>query len=336
MLVGVRDALGKLGARRTMQAKSGARRCVVQGVVGESAAMRAVCALVDKAAAFHASVLVRGEPGTGKELIARAIHYRGKRAKQPFLPVHCGAIPVDRLDGELFGDAGAQGRRADGLIRAAHRGAVYLDQITAVPLEGQEKLLRFLETGQLTASGSKRVSTVDVRVYAATDRDVVAWAKAGHFREALLYQLAVVDLVVPPLRDRDDDVLLLARHFAEQFCRELGRAVPCFTDRGLRALRDYAWPGNVRELSTTIKRLVWMNDGDVIDVPDLPALMRFHAARETASSRTLEAVEVEHIRRVLVAEGGNQSRAAEVLGIDRKTLRAKMKRFGVGSGVASA
>ena len=325
LLHAVRDALAVLRSRRVMTGRRAAKS-TFRGIIGESAPMLALYELMDRASKSAASVLLRGEPGTGKELVARAIHYRSRRAEAPFVSVCCCAIPHERFESELFGRVDDRGRIEPGLARAAHHGAVFLDEVTAVSPENQERILRWLESGRITPIGGKRTSRVDVRVFAASDRNIDSLVQTGAFREALRYQLAVVDLVVPPLRDRGEDVWQLARSFAESASRELGREVPTFSERALVALREHAWPGNVRELATIIKRLVVLSDGPEIDVPDLPSLLRFSAAREPDAVRTLEAVEAEHIRKVLAAEGGNQSRAAEVLGIDRKTLRTKLKR----------
>lgn len=176
--------------------------------------------------------------------------------------------------------------------------------------------------------GSSRPRKIDVRVIAATNKDLHALVKKGLFREDLYFRLNVIRLTIPPLRDRGDDIILLARHFAAKYAVECGRPVPAFSDSALRTLRDYAWPGNVRELENVIHRLVVMGEGERIDVPDLPELMRFSALRGESPYRTLAEIEAEHIRRVMGIVGGNRTRAAEILGVDRKTLREKLKRLG--------
>jgi DNA-binding NtrC family response regulator len=325
----VRRALDKLRLRRAGQGGSGLRLQSRHGIIGQSEAMNRVLAAVAKAAGTNATVLITGESGTGKELVARAVHYSGPRASAPFVPVNCGGIPEGLLESELFGHVkgaftGATDSRA-GFFQTAEDGTVFLDEISETSLSMQVKLLRVLQDKEVCMVGSNRTRQVDVRVLAATNKDLLALVKKGIFREDLYYRLNVITITLPPLRQRGDDILLLVRAFAEKYAREMGRPVPRFADNALRVLRNYYWPGNVRELENVVQRLVVMSDAKLIEVPDLPSLMRFSALTETGLRRTLAEVEAEHIRNVLAAVAGNKTRAAEILDIDRKTLREKLK-----------
>jgi transcriptional regulator with PAS, ATPase and Fis domain len=246
------------------------------------------------------------------------------------VPVNCGGIPEALLESELFGHVkgaftGAAESRA-GFFHAADGGTIFLDEVSDMSPAMQVKLLRVLQDKEICMVGSNRARKVDVRILAATNRDLHSLVTKGLFREDLFYRLNVITIFVPPLRDRGDDILLLARHFATKFAAGLGKSPPHFSDEALQSLRNYNWPGNVRELENVIQRLVVMTDGDLIEVPDLPSLMRFSALRKAGFTRTLAEVEAEYISNVLASVDGNKTRAAEILGLDRKTLREKLKR----------
>jgi DNA-binding NtrC family response regulator len=303
------------------------------GLAGESAAMAAVFSAIARAATSSATVLVTGESGTGKELVARAIHYGGPRAAAPFVPVNCSGIPESLLESELFGHVkgaftGATTSRA-GFFQSAEGGTLFLDEIGETSPATQVKLLRVLQDKEVVMVGSTRPRAVDVRIIAATNKDLAALVRGGLFRQDLFFRLNVLTLGLPPLRDRGDDVLLLAHRFAAKFAREHGRPVPRFSDAALQALQRYDWPGNVRELENVVQRLVVMTDAAILDVADLPAPMRHPAPREAGLDRTLAEVEAEHVRRVLEHVAGNKSEAARVLGVDRKTLRKKLVDHGI-------
>ena len=305
------------------------------GLVGESEPMRAVYTAVAKVASTSATALISGESGTGKELIARAIHYSSARAPAPFVPVNCGAIPVELLESELFGHikgafTGATETRA-GFFQTADGGTIFLDEISETSLSMQVKLLRVLQDKEICMVGSTRPRKVDVRILASTNKDLLSLVKKGLFREDLFFRINVITIEIPPLRERGDDILKLIQHFAAGFAGELGRPTPRFSEDALQVLRHYHWPGNVRELENVVQRLVVMTDGDLIEVPDLPSLMRFSALRQKGLHRTLTEVEAEHIRNVLASVHGNKTHAAKILGIDRKTLREKLKAFEIRS-----
>jgi DNA-binding NtrC family response regulator len=298
------------------------------GLRGESEAMQEVYRSIEKAATSKATVLITGESGTGKELVARAIHYGSSRRSAPFVPVNTGAIPETLVESELFGHTrgaftGATETRA-GLFQSAEGGTIFLDEISEVSPSMQVKLLRVLQEKEVFMLGSRRARKVDVRIVAATNKDLRTLVEKGTFREDLYFRINVLTLEVPPLRERGDDVLLLTRYFGSKFARELERPAPRFSDDALRALRNYDWPGNVRELENVVQRLVVMHEEEVIDVSDLPSPMRFSAPRGSGLNRRLAEVEAEHIRSVLAAARGNKTQAAEILGIDRKTLREKL------------
>jgi DNA-binding NtrC family response regulator len=329
LLAVVERALEKLRLRRALQRDS-PEPARPHGLIGESEAMREVFRGIAKAASTKATVLITGESGTGKELVARAIHYGSARRTAPFVPVNCGGIPEGLIESELFGHArgaftGATETRA-GLFQTADGGTIFLDEIGEIGPSMQVKLLRVLQEKEVFMLGSRRARKVDVRILAASNKDLQALVKKGTLREDLFFRINVLPLEIPPLRKRGDDLLLLARHFASQFARELEKPAPRFTDDALRALRNYDWPGNVRELENVIQRLVVMLEEDVVDVPDLPSAMRFLAPRGSGPYRTLAEVEAEHIQTVLAAVHDNKTRAAEILGIDRKTLRDKITR----------
>jgi two-component system, NtrC family, response regulator HydG len=330
LLSAVNRALDKLALRKKGYECPEPASLAPHGLVGESESMRKVLFAVGKVAPSSATVLITGESGTGKELVARAVHYNSPRASAPFVPVNCGGIPEGLLESELFGHVkgaftGATGARA-GFFHSAEKGSLFLDEVSETSSYMQVKLLRALQEREIYMVGSSRPRQVDVRFLAATNKDLQTLVNSGAFREDLFYRLNVITINIPPLRERKEDIVMVARHFATRFAAEMGRPVPRFSDEALRVLQNYYWPGNVRELENVVQRLVVMTEGDVIDVPELPSLMRFSALRSPGFNMTLAQVEAEHIRNVLTREKGNITRAADILGIDRKTLRAKLKR----------
>jgi DNA-binding NtrC family response regulator len=329
LFAAVAQALDKLRTRLTVQAPSFRSPQAPFGLIGESPAVQKVFNAIAKAAPTPATVLITGESGTGKELVARAIHYGSPRASAPFVPVNCAAIPEGLLESELFGYVkgaftGATETRA-GFFQTADGGTIFLDEVSATTPAMQVKLLRVLQDRAVCMVGSTRAQPVDMRIVAATNKDLRSVIQKEAFREDLYFRLNVITIDLPPLRDRGGDVLLLIRHFADAFAAELKRPVCRFSDAALDVLRRYHWPGNVRELENVVQRLMVMAEGAVIDVPDLPSLMRFSALGKAGFDRTLAEVEAEYIGNVLASVNGNRTRAAEILGIDRKTLRERLK-----------
>ena len=325
----VRRTLDKLYMRRIAETRLHQMPKAPYGLIGQSEAMRKVFNTIAKTASTSATVLITGESGTGKELVARSIHYSSSRASAPFVPVNCGGIPEGLLESELFGHVkgaftGATESRA-GFFQTADGGTIFLDEISDTSLSMQAKLLRVLQDKEVYMVGASRSRKVDVRIIAATNKDLAGLVRKGVFREDLFFRLNVLTIVLPPLRERGDDILLLAHHFVTKYAQEFGKSTLRFSDNALQVLRDYRWPGNIRELENVIQRLVVMTDGDLIEVSDLPSLMRFSALRETGLNRTLAEVEAEYIRNVLASVDGNKTKAAEILGIDRKTLREKLR-----------
>lgn len=329
LLTAVHQALDRLEMRKPDSEKL-QRPDTQHGLLGESKVIKDVFEQIQRASRTRAIVMITGESGTGKELVARAIHYQSEQAAAPFVPVNCGAIPHDLLESELFGHVkgsftGATGSRS-GFFLTAEGGTIFLDEIGETSHAMQVKLLRVLQDKEVRMVGASRQTKVNVRIIVATNKDLAMLVREGVFREDLYFRINVISIHLPPLRNRDADVVLLANHFASKFARELGCPVPRFTDRVLRIFQDYSWPGNVRELENIIQRLVVMTDGNVVDAPDLPSLMRYSAANQAEDlTRSLAQVEREYIRNVLSSVAGNKSRASQILGIDRKTLRARLQ-----------
>jgi len=326
----VERVLDKLHTRRAAQVQAKKPPSIRHGLIGDSKALCKVLNAIEKAAASLATVLITGESGTGKELVARAIHYNSPRASAPFVPINCGGIPETLLESELFGYVkgaftGATETRA-GFFQTAEGGTIFLDEISDTSLSMQIKLLRILQDKEVFMVGVRHPHKVDVRIIAATNKDLLSLVKKDVFREDLYYRLNVITIDIPPLRERDEDILLLVRHFANKFAKEFGKPAPRFSENALQVLNSYYWPGNARELENIIQRFVVMSEADIIDVPDLPSLMRFSALRGVGPNRTLAAVEAEYILSVLASVNNNKTRAAEILGIDRKTLREKLKK----------
>jgi DNA-binding NtrC family response regulator len=329
LLAAVRRVLEKGDRRRAVASQQAVGGSAMEGLLGESEAMQEVFRAIRKAAQTNATVLITGESGTGKELVARAIHYSSSKAPHPFVPVNCGGIPEGLIESELFGHVrgaftGATESRA-GFFITADGGSIFLDEISELSLHLQVKLLRVLQDRQVFMVGTSRPRLVEVRILAATNKDLLALVKRERFREDLYFRLNVINIEVPPLRERNNDVLVLAQAFVARYAKEMGCKAPAFSDAVLELLKGYHWPGNVRELENVVQRLVVMAESDRIDVPDLPSVMRFSVPRGTGAHRTLAEVEAEHIRSVLASTSGNKTRAAKILGIDRKTLREKLK-----------
>ncbi len=296
-------------------------------MIGSSAAMVEIYKTVSRAAPTDASVIVEGETGTGKELVARMIHRFSRRASQPFVPVDCASIAPSLLESELFGAMRGAFTGADrdrvGVFEAANRGTVFLDEIGEIEMNFQLALLRFLEGHEIRPVGASRSKEVDVRVIAATNRDLQRLVDEKKFREDLWYRLNTVRIVLPPLRERRSDIPLLARFYVNKYNARYDRDVKLM-DSGVKALQDYTWPGNVRQLQHVIERLTIL--ADRVDSDTVHDALTSMESREKPVD-TLADAEEDQIRRVLAATGGNKSKAAQILGIERKTLYRKLERM---------
>jgi two-component system, NtrC family, nitrogen regulation response regulator NtrX len=338
----VRNAL----RQRRLEAENRALRARVdrhQTMVGESLAMRQLREQVAMAAPTNGRVLIYGENGTGKELVARTIHALSRRRAAVFVEVNCAAIPEELIESELFGHVrGAfTGAVADrrGKFEAADGGTLFLDEIGDMSLKTQAKVLRVLQEQTLEPVGGSARVKVDVRVLAATNKDLQAEIRAGRFREDLYFRLSVIPISVPPLRDRQGDIPLLAEHFVAEFAREYGRRIKTFDAGALSLLQHYTWPGNVRELRNVIERLVIMVPGDSISTSDLQFLERDGFPQPSTTvvgeddrltlHEARDRFERDLILRTLAEQQGNMSRTAEVLAVERSNLYRKMRAFGI-------
>ena len=332
LFAAVERALGRLNERRAAARATLQQLAEPYALMGESPAMAKVLRAIEKASVTLANVVIIGESGTGKELVARAIHYGSSRAACPFVPVNCGGIPEGLLESELFGHVkgsftGAVTTRP-GFFQAADGGTLFLDEISETSPGMQVKLLRALQDKEVCMVGDTEGHSVDVRFVAATNKNLETLVRKGKFREDLYFRLSVITINVPPLRERENDIVLLANAFAQRYAQELDRSPVKFSDNAIRVLKSYAWPGNVRELENVVQSLMVMGDSELVEAPDLPALMRAGFPHHNKVLRTLAEAEMEYIRDVLLSVDGNKTRAAEILGIDRKTLREKLKTNG--------
>jgi DNA-binding NtrC family response regulator len=308
-------------------------------LLGASAAMKEVYDLLERVAESESTVLVSGESGTGKELVARALHRRSKRAAGPFVAINCAAMPEQLLESELFGHtkgAFTDARTArPGLFVQAKGGTIFLDEIGDMPLGLQPKLLRALQERSVRPVGGDHETPIDVRVVAASNRDLETAIEERKFREDLYYRINVIHVELPPLRARGADVLLLAQHYLEHFAAQSQKDVRSLDSEAAERLSAYAWPGNVRELANCLERAVALTRSESIGTADLPEKIRNYrtshvlvAATDPSELVPLEEVEKRYILRVLEAVGGNKTLAAQVLGLDRKTLYRKLDRYG--------
>jgi two-component system NtrC family response regulator len=307
-------------------------------IIGESRAMKEVFELVEKVAATKATTLITGESGTGKELVARAIHARSPRAGESFIAVNCMALTETLLESELFGHekgsfTGASSRRK-GRFELADKGTLFLDEVGEIPASVQVKLLRVLQERTFERVGGDQPITVDVRIVAATNRDLSRAVKEGIFREDLYYRLNVVRIDIPPLRERPEDLPALVAHFVGKYAQEVGRPAPEVSPEAMRRIYDHPWPGNVRELENALERAVILA-GPEIRPSDLP--LEVQPVKEEASLPTgmslteaLEDLEVRMIRRALAESEGVAARAAEALGLTKSNLAYKLKKYGLG------
>jgi two-component system response regulator HydG len=316
----------------------------IPSVVGSSASMRRVFTLVQRVADSEAGVLIHGETGTGKELVARAIHDRGKRKDGPFVAINCAAVPASLIESELFGhERGAftdAKMQRTGLFVQADGGTLFLDEIGELPLEVQPKLLRALQERKVRPVGSNREIPFDARVIAATNRVLEDEVYERRFREDLFYRINVVKIDVPPLRERGGDVLHLARHFLQIYAERHGKREIDLSPAAAEKLISYSWPGNVRELENCIDGAVALARSSRIEIDDLPEKVKsFRPERFVVSANqpeeivTIDELERRYILRVLSLVGGNKSRAAQVLGFDRRTLYRKLERYQNGTAV---
>ncbi len=339
-------ALRKAEERESLRRENRALRSQVreaarfEQMVGRSPAIRGVYRTIEKAAGFDTTVLIQGESGTGKELVARALHARSPRSSSPFVAVNCGAIPESLIESELFGHQRGAFTDASsdkpGLFEQAHHGTLFLDEIGELPLGTQVKLLRVLQEGTLRRLGETRDRKVDVRVVAATVRDLNEEVAEGRFREDLFYRLNVLPLAVPPLRERREDLPLLVDHFVEHYGARLGTRIRGLDAKAQKLVLSYHWPGNVRELANVIERAMVLAESDVLGEQDLPERLRepdpiraVLATGELSIKKTTRYIEETLIRKALERTGGNRTQASRLLEISHRALLYKIKDYGI-------
>lgn len=311
-------------------------------IIGSSPAMKLVFELMNRIVKTDSAVLITGESGTGKELVAKALHYNGSRKDRPFVAVNCSAIPEALLESELFGHVrGAfTGAIKDkpGKFEAANHGTIFLDEIGTMPLHLQAKLLRVLQEQEVERVGSNKPVKLHVRIISATNADLEQLVKRGEFREDLFYRLNVIPLHLPPLRERQQDIIFLTSFFLEKQCRLMGRPLCTISKKALEALEQYSWPGNVRELENLLERMIALTDANVISVDDVPSKIVVEKSQvETGSVKmpsegldlvaTISRIERSLLSQALESAGGVKAKAAALLGINRTTLVEKIKRF---------
>jgi len=313
----------------------------LENIIGQHGSMQDVFRLVQKIAPSSATVLVYGESGTGKELIAQALHFNSPRAARPFLGVNCSAIPEPLLESELFGHekgsfTGAVARKP-GLFEQAHLGTLLLDEVGDLPLAMQAKILRAIQEKEIRRVGGNTSIIVDVRIVAATNKDLARQMKEGKFREDLYYRLNVLPIFLPPLRDRTTDVPRLVEHFVERFARAAGKRDPRVTPETLAALMRYRWPGNVRQLESVLERAVLLAEGEDLTPELLPAEVRENVSVPLSGLEidipdegiSLESLERELLQKAVQKAGGTLTRAARLLGISYRTLQYRLEKFGI-------
>jgi two-component system response regulator AtoC len=299
--------------------------------VGKSRQLREILGLIKKIAPTDSPVFIQGESGTGKELIANTIWHYSRRNEFPFIALNCATLSENLIESELFGhEKGAftsAFQTKHGIVEVADRGTLFLDEIGEMPLGLQAKLLRFLDSGEFRRIGSNKTLRVDVRVIAATNKDMTELVRKGSFREDLYYRLNVINIVIPPLRERGEDIPELSAFFLKKYCNKMSKSIAGFSPGAMEAIKHYRWPGNARELENVIERAVILSDNALIEKTDLsiPA----EAAPGKNPQPSLDEMEKDYILTVLREAGGNQSRASNILGIDRKTLYLKLKKYGI-------
>jgi DNA-binding NtrC family response regulator len=310
------------------------RRVAFANIIGSSEPMQKVFSIMEKVIPNKSNILITGESGTGKGLVAQAIHESGPRKDKPFISINCGAIPENLLESELFGHKKGAFTSANedkkGLITMANNGTLFLDEIGELPQSLQVKLLHVIQTKELTPVGDTRVITVDVRIIAATNADLMQRVKEGRFREDLYYRLNVIEIHMPSLRERSDDIPVLIKHYMDIFAKEAGKNIKDIDYEAMQALLAYDWPGNIRELRNTIERAIVLSDGEMITIHDLTDKFRTLDVEGISTSslrQALDNFEREYIRRSLTENKGNKESTASTLGIDLATLYRKLKKL---------
>ena len=309
---------------------------IPQQIITQSAAMESVLSVISRVADSHSPVLILGETGTGKELVARALHVESSRSQGPFIAVNCSAMPASLIESELFGHARGAFTGADkasqGLFAAADGGTLFLDEIGEFPFELQAKLLRVLQEGEVRRVGETSSRKIDVRVLAATAQALPTEVEHGRFRADLFYRLAVIEIHIPPLRERREDIPLLADYFVGKIAARERRPVPRLTEQTVAVLKNYSWPGNVRELENFMEKALIFSRGDQVDIAGIPSEVR-RTKRDNLDNYSLKAaserLEREYIRKTLVETGGNRTHAARLLEISLRNLLYKMKEYGI-------
>jgi DNA-binding NtrC family response regulator len=315
------------------------RRDAFPGIIGSSEPMQKVFAVMEKVIPNKSNILITGASGTGKGLTAQAIHAAGPRKNKPFISINCGAIPENLLESELFGHKKGAFTSAvedkKGLVTMADEGTLFLDEIGELPAALQVKLLQVIQTKELIPVGDTRVITVDVRIMAATNADLMQRVKEGRFREDLYYRLNVIEIRMPSLSERRDDIPVLIKHFLEICFNETGKKIKDIDYESTQALLAYDWPGNIRELRNTIERAVVLADGEMITMHDLPDKFRtldIEGISTTPLRQALDTFERDYVRRSLAEHKGNKEAAADALGIDLATLYRKLKKLKIEAG----
>jgi two-component system response regulator PilR (NtrC family) len=308
-------------------------------IIGESSAMKEVYRMVERVSQATSNVLVTGQSGTGKELVARAIHSNSDRSDNPFLAINCGAIPENLVESELFGHkkgafTGAESDK-EGIFVAADGGSVFLDEVAEIPLNLQVNLLRVLQEREVKPVGSNKMVSFDSRIIAATNKHLVQEVEKGNFRDDLYYRLNVVEIPLPPLQQRQSDIPLLAHHFLQKYNKELKRNLKGIASEAMGAMMAYEWKGQVRELENVMERAVLLSDGDYLQLGDLPASLRNSSPNEDFEmdsdklDEAIQTFEKHHIQSVLKRTDGNKSEAARLMDIDPSTLYRKMEKLGL-------